>query len=234
VIRDLTVTAEMEPIRDEPPADRPRRARLARPLLAAASVVMLAFAVLAVVRALVPGNPAPGAPVQLAASPPGVPATTSSVDSADPQAPGAPATPSRSRGPDATQTTATAGATPEPTPTKTTDEPLALGVDGFTAAYSLEQRWPGGFIARVSITNSGATTQSWQVTVAYPPTVAGFVTDWSNASAQPHTDATPRSATIAGAAPLGARQSVDVFVQFIAMGGSVTPTECSVNATPCT
>jgi len=232
VVRDLTVTAEMEPIRDEPPTGRRWRARLA---LIAASVVMLALAVLAVGRALVPGSSAPGAPVQLAASPPGPPPATSSVDSAAPPAPAVPTTAFTSRGSSATRTTSPAGgAAAEPaTPTKTTDEPLAVVGGGFTAAYSVDQRWPGGFIARVAITNSGETAQPWQVTVRYPPTVAGFVADWSNASVQPHTDATPRSATIAGAAPLAAGHSVDVFVQFIAMGGNIAPTECSVNATPC-
>jgi hypothetical protein len=83
------------------------------------------------------------------------------------------------------------------------------------------------------VTNGGSSAQPWQVAIAYPPSVVGLVADWSNASVQPHTEATLHSATISGAAPLAGGQSITVFVQFGAMGENIAPSDCTVNGAAC-
>jgi hypothetical protein len=132
-------------------------------------------------------------------------------------------------------TNSAAAATSPATTTPANPPSLAAGVN-LSAAYSLQDSWPGGFIARVVVDNGATTAQSWQVTIEYPASVSGYVTGWSNAPSPPATVSTSSSATITGAAPLGAGQSVAVFVQFGTQGPTpdIAPTRCAVNGDACT
>ncbi len=128
--------------------------------------------------------------------------------------------------------TASTEPTPEPTTGATAGPPTVAGGQ-LTGVYAQQQAWPGGFIARVTVTNSGPTDQDWQVTLDYPDTVTGYVTGWSNAPAAPHTVATAHSATITGAVALHSGQSISAFVQFGTSADGVAPTDCAVNGTAC-
>jgi hypothetical protein len=198
-------------------------------VVATASVVTIVLAVLAVVRALLPDASRPVSAVgPFLAAPPSSVDTSTTAATAGPVAAGQP---TRATGTPRPGTTA-----PSPTAasvTTTTNSPLAVSQAGLTAAYAVDQRWPGGFIARIAVTNGGSSAQGWQVIVQYPATVAGLVADWSNASVQPHTDATPHSATITSGTPVGGGQSVNVFVQFGAMGENIAPIVCTVNGAAC-
>jgi cellulase/cellobiase CelA1 len=185
-------------------------------------VVALVLALVAVARALVPGTPTSSPAAQSPVDGPVVvPSLTQSTTEPVPSPSRTTAVPRR-----------TTPAPPQATPTQTS-APAVLDATGLTAQYSVQERWPGGFIARVAVSNGGSSAQTWQVRLEYPATVAGFVAGWSNGTVQPRTETGTRAATITGATPLGAGQTIAVFVQFGAMGGNITPTECDVNGVTC-
>jgi hypothetical protein len=107
---------------------------------------------------------------------------------------------------------------------------------GLSAAYSVSDSWPGGFIAQVTVNNGSTSDQAWQVVIEYPDSVNGYVTGWSNAPVPPNTAATSNSATITGATPLPAGGSVSVSVQFGRQGSGDPdqPSTCTVNGDACT
>jgi hypothetical protein len=213
----------------DPPMTRPERARFA---VAVAGLATLALAVLAVAMAVFPGHTGP--PLSAVDTPT---ATQYPVIGPSVSAPSGPTTPDdagsttrpASSPPVSPATTATTPASPQSPP----PAPPA-GVD-LTAAYSIQQSWPGGFIARVVIDNGAATAQSWQVTIEYPDSVSGYQAGWSNAPSAPSTVSTSSSATITGTAPLAGGQSVQVFVQFgMSSQTPAGPTRCDVNGSSCT
>jgi hypothetical protein len=206
-----------------------------------AGVITLALAILIVVLAVFPGQGtsrvgiggqsdvdngpvlgAPGSPYPVvtatsppAASPPGAVATS------------APAPTSASS---ATDQPAPAGGLSPTVPAP----PLLAGA--LSAVYTVKDSWPGGFIAQVTVNNRSASDRAWQVVIQYPDSVNGYVTGWSNAPAPPSTAATSNSATITGAVPLPAGQSVSVSVQFgrPGSGDPDPPSTCTVNGDACT
>src|SRR5262249_22513470 len=144
-----------------------------------------------------PGAPGSPYPVVSATSPP-APAATSAPVATPPSDP---------------NESPTAVPTDPGSPTATVAAPPVLG-GRLSAAYSVQDSWPGGFIAQGTVANGSAPDQTWQVVIDYPESVNGYVTGWSNAPVPPTTAATSNSATITGAAPLPAGQSVSVSVQF--------------------
>jgi hypothetical protein len=204
-------------------------ARRRRSLLLAATVGTLALAVVALVVALltIPGSVAPGGDPYSAVDN-GL-TGPSPVD--DPSVSGVGSS-GRPAHPSGTPTGRPIG-TPSPSAGAVASLAPPAGAD-ISAVYSLQQTWPGGFIARVLLTNAATTGQSWQIAIEYPSTVTRYVTGWSNGSNPPTTTTSGQRSTITGPAPLGAGQSVAVFVQYDDQGTDIGPTSCSVNGSACT
>lgn len=153
------------------------------------------------------GPSASASPSPTGPSPSATPSLTPSVPTASPTPPTSPAA-------------SAPAARPSPTP------PSAVEV---TARYVLSSTWDQGFVANVDVVNSSARSQTFDVRLTFPDTVAITVTGFWNA-----TPSTAGNTLVFTGGPLAPGGTVRFGFQAEKNRSSqVNPTGCTVNGRPC-
>jgi hypothetical protein len=206
--------AEEEP---PPPKDKPRY----RFLVAISGIIVLACAAMAVVNWVFPEK--------------GPQATAGPDTTVDGNPfPVVPGDPGWTADPSVSPTTAPDATSPGSTPTA---PPPAVAPGAVTGAYAVQSTYPAtGFQAQVSLTNTSAGPQPWQVRILYPDNVTGYVAVWIDSYAnQPQPPSVDGGYYVfTGSSPLHGGETVALRFHMTASGGDITPSECWVNERPCT
>src|SRR5262249_11087152 len=113
----------------------------------------------------------------------------------------------------------------KPSPSRTAP-PSAGSVE---AQYQVTSLWDTGLVARVRVTNTGATAQPWLVVLVLPSGMAP--TNVWNPTMR-HTGQTSQFAQPDGTDPLAAGASVTFGFQS-SRTGAYLPVSCTVNGVPC-
>ncbi|WBB67454.1 cellulose binding domain-containing protein [Micromonospora sp. WMMD812] len=166
-------------------------------------------------------------PPSATATPTGA-AATSPTPTARPTTPGRP---TRSAGAPASNR----ASTPSPTGVAPATPSLLVsapppGQSGMTGRYDVEQKFSGGFIGEVKITNTAKTRQGWTVRLAFSG--GRLVTAWVLGPQGTLRETDDGGYTYTSGADLAAGASVRL--QFHVERASTSPVDCTVNGTGCT
>jgi hypothetical protein len=125
---------------------------------------------------------------------------------------------------------------PRPSPTRaaTSAPPKAPPAsDDVTGRYLVESSFGDSFIAKVLVTNTSASPQSWTVRLVFGDNVSDLRAFWVDGHPQPTLRRNGQSYTFTSTVPIAARSSLQLKFDYSRTGRNNDPASCTTNGVTC-